>query len=408
METAQNSPDILPNAWHSELLRTLHFGTRSVHLLGVAHVSPQSVKDVQQAILQLKPHTVCVELDEARLNALKNPSAWGNTNLFHVLRKGWALPILARLALASYQRRIGQQMGVMPGEEMLQAVEYAKAQNSHVVLADRDVRITLRRAWSALGFWEKCRLLGELIGQLVVASPIEAKDIETLKQKDVMQEALGKFAKAFPRAKAALLDERDAYMAHFIYHAKGPCVLAVLGAAHCQGVQTCLQALQHQAPTAKNLHPLQHVPKTSVLGLVLRWALPLLGLALLGGGFVQGGGALASNMLMVWGLANGIPAAIGAIIATAHPVTVLTAFVAAPFTSLNPLIGAGWVAGIVELLLRKPKVCDAETLPDDIGSIRGFWRNNITRILLVTALTNLGSAVGTAVGLPWLIKIATG
>jgi pheromone shutdown-related protein TraB len=219
-----------------------------------------------------------------------------------------------------------------------------------------------------------------------------------MKQADVLQTILADVEKTHPVLREILIDERDQYLAQKIKTAPGNSIVAVVGAGHAPGIQKYWD-------TEIDIPSLEKLPPKGKLGSILKWALPLLIFVLFGFGFFYGGAKAGTDMLKWWILANGALAGVGAIIALAHPITILSAFVAAPLTSLNPMIAAGWVSGLVEAFFRKPKVKDFQNLSEDITSFRGFWKNNITRILLVVILTNLGSAVGTMVAFPMIVKI---
>jgi pheromone shutdown-related protein TraB len=318
-----------------------------------------------------------------------------------VVRRKQAAMLLAHLVLAAFQRRLGEQLGIRPGAEMLQAVASAQAVGAELVLADREIQVTLRRTWASLRWWDKLRLLGQLMA-LVVASPsISAEEIEQLKEKDMLSQVMDTFARAFPRAHGPLIRERDVYLAEKIRAAPGRRVVAVVGAGHVPGILAHLRA---GGPPAA-LAPLEALPPRGRVLWALQWGVPALVLGLIVYGFFAVSAQVSLQMIQVWVLANGILAALGALLALGHPLTILTAFVAAPITSLNPMIAAGWVSGLCEALLRRPKVRDFEALPGDIVHISGFWRNRITRILLVVALSNVGSSIGTFVGLPLMTRL---
>ncbi len=375
---------------------TLDLPGKQVHVVGTAHVSARSVEDVRQAIAAARPDAVCVELCEPRRQALTRGDAWRELDLFQVIRRRQAGLLLVHLVLAAFQRKLGEKLGVRPGADMLAALESGQAAGAQVVLADRNIQITLRRTWASLRAWDRVKLLGELL-LLVAASPeIREQDIEALKQQDLLGQVLEQFARAFPRAKAALIDERDRVLAHHIRSAPGPVVVAVVGAGHVEGVLRALRL------PPEDIAPLLTVPPRGRLQAGLRWAIPALVLGLLGWGFWGHSPQASWEMARAWILVKGSLAALGAALAFSHPLTILTAFAVAPFTALLGVVPSGWVAGLTEVLLRKPKVRDFEALATDLTSVRGFWRNRVTRILLVVALTNLGGMLGTAIGIPLL------
>ncbi len=384
-----------------DTVHTLQIGERTIHLVGTAHISARSVEEVREVIERVRPDTVCIELDAARHKALADREAWREMDVVQIVRRKQASMLLAHLILAAFQRRLGERLGVRPGAEMLQAMESAKAAGAQLVLADREIQITLRRTWGALRWLDKVRLLGQLTLAVVASGGITAEEIEALKEKDMLSQVMETFARAFPRAHTPLIRERDVYLAEKIRAAPGRTLVAVVGAGHLAGILAHLRA---GGPPA-DLAPLLTLPPRKRWLLALQWAIPLLVIGLIVYGFVAVNAQVSLDMITVWILAKGLLAALGALLALAHPLTILTAFVAAPITSLNPMIAVGWVAGLCEAALRRPRVRDFEALPADLASFRGFWRNGITRILLVVALSNLGSSIGTFVGLPLMTRM---
>ena len=384
-----------------DTLHTLQIGERTIHLVGTAHISARSVEEVREVIERVRPDTVCVELDAARHRALADREAWREMDVVQIVRRKQAPMLLAHLILAAFQRRLGEQLGVRPGAEMVQAMESAKATGAVLVLADREIQITLRRTWGALRWLDKVRLLGQLTLAIVASGSISAEEIEALKEKDMLGQVMEHFARAFPGAHTPLIRERDVYLAEKIRAAPGRSLVAVVGAGHLAGILAHLRA----GGPPVDLAPLLTLPARKRWVQALQWAIPLLVVGLIGYGFVAVSAQASLDMVIVWVLANGLLAAAGALLALGHPLTILAAFVAAPITSLNPMIAAGWVAGLCEAVLRRPRVRDFEALPADIATLRGFWRNGITRILLVVALSNVGSSIGTFVGLPLMTRL---
>ena len=274
---------------------------------------------------------------------------------------------------------------------MLEAAKFAEFQGAHLILADRDVRITLQRTWNSLGFLAKIKVMGHLLIGLLLQEEISQEEVEKLKEGDALSEAMKALAYQSPELKRILINERDQYMAENIRKAPGQKVVAVVGAGHVAGLLKELER-NHQ------LEILETVPPPSVIFKLLKWIIPAVILTIIAFGFFASDAGVSWKMIQRWFLINGALSAFGAALALAHPLTILSAFVAAPFTSLNPTIAAGWVAGLVEALVQKPQVRDFEQLSDDVTSLRGFWRNKITRILLVVVFANLGSTLGTLVG----------
>ncbi|MFH1243739.1 MAG: TraB/GumN family protein [Pseudomonadota bacterium] len=376
----------------------LTFEDKEVTLVGTAHVSRESAELVSRVIREERPDTVCVELCQSRYEAITQKTKWQNTDLIKVIREKRAFLLLSNLMLASFQKRIGKRLGIKPGEDMLRAVEAAEEIGASVHPADRDIRTTLSRAWRLIGFWPKIKLLTELVVSMGDTETITETDIERMKEKDVLETLLAEIGEALPELRRILIDERDQYLAYKIRTAPGKKIVAVVGAGHVPGI-----IKYWNEPVG--VEALEQIPKKGKLFAYLKWVIPAVVVGLIILGFFFAGSSVGTHMVKWWVLANSVLSGIGAAIALAHPFTVLSAIVASPLTSLNPMIAAGWVAGLVEAFLVKPKVMDFEKLPEDIISIRGFWRNKITRILLVVIFTNLGSSLGTFVAIPMMVKV---
>jgi pheromone shutdown-related protein TraB len=388
----------------SEKSESLHFlknGDKTVTLVGTAHVSRESAQQVRETIQQEKPDTVCVELCASRYQSIRQKERWQQTDIVKVIREKKSFLLLSNLLLASFQKRIAKQFDINPGAEMIEAIQTAEEIGAQIHLADRDIRTTLSRTWHSMGLWSKIKLLFQLVMSLGEVKDIKEEDIEKMKQEDVLESLLAEVGRSLPALKSILIDERDQYLAEKIKAAPGQKIVAVVGAGHVQGIQ------RHWLSDI-DLQALEELPPKKKMTGILKWLIPGLILAMIMAGFFYGGAKAGQDMLVWWIAANAILAGLGAIIALAHPATIISSMLAAPLTSLNPMIAAGWVSGLVEAFSRKPKVKDLETLPDDILSVRGFWRNKVTRILLVVVFTNLGSSVGTFVAFPLILKTLIG
>ncbi len=383
---------------NSTNIHRLDFNDKEIILVGTAHVSKESTQLVRDVIQEEKPDTVCVELCESRFQSIRQKDKWQETDIIKVIKEKKSFLLLSNLLLASFQKRIAKKFDLKPGEEMLKAVEVGEAVGAKILLADRDIRITLSKTWRAMGLWDKIKLLFQLLLSMGEIAEISQEDIERMKQEDVLQTLLSDVGESLPVIKKILIDERDQYLAHKIQTAPGKKILGVVGAGHVPGIKKNWNS-------GVDIERLEQIPPRGRPYTVLKWAIPLAILALFGVGFYYGGTNAGADMIAWWVLANGTLAGLGAVIALAHPLTILSSILAAPLTSLNPMIAAGWVSGLVEAFSRKPKVKDFETLPEDILSIRGFWRNKITRILLVVVFTNLGSSLGTFVAIPLMVKV---
>jgi pheromone shutdown-related protein TraB len=375
----------------------LTFESKRVTLVGTAHVSRESAELVTRIIREEKPDTVCVELCESRYQSMMQKDRWQETNLIRVIREKKAFLLLANLMLASFQKKIARKFGITPGEEMIRAIEASREVGARLHLADRDIRITLARTWRLMGFRTKVKLLAQFVTSLGDVDSIKEEDIEEMKRKDVLETLLSEIGEALPDLRRILIDERDQYLACKIRTAPGERIVAVVGAGHVPGIHRCWEA-------PVDLQALEQLPpKGKVLGF-LKWAIPAMVILLIAAGFFYAGAEAGAHMVKWWVLANAVPAGIGAAAALAHPLTILSAMAASPSTSLNPMIAAGWVAGLVETFVGKPKVKDFERLPEDIVSVKGFWKNKITRILLVVVFTNIGSSLGALVAIPLMMK----
>jgi pheromone shutdown-related protein TraB len=375
----------------------VRIGGKSVFLVGTAHVSPESVKLVRETIEKEKPDSVAVELCEQRYKVLKEGSKWAETKMADVLKEGKAHLFLANLILSNFQRKIGEELGVKPGAEMLEAVKVAEKKKIPVELVDRDIQITFKRALAKMGWWEKSRVSFSLFVDMFGGS-VDEEVIEQLKGKDVMTEVIEELAKEAPSVKAVLIDERDIYIANKILKAPGKKVVAVVGAGHVAGLKKRLKQ------KTRNLKSLERAPKKKNGVRHLKWAVPVLFAVLVGYGLLTKGAGVTASMLLWWFLINGSLSAIGTALAFGHPASVLAAFLAAPLTSLNPLVAAGWVAGWVQARVKNPRVRDFEGL-NKLNGFRDYWKNDVTRVLLVVIFANLGSTIGTVVALPYLLSL---
>ena len=379
---------------------TLSFEDKEITLVGTAHVSRESAEQVVSVIEEARPDTVCIELCQSRYQAITQKNRWQNTDLIKVIKEKKVFLLLSNLMLTSFQKKIGEKLGVKPGEEMMRAIEAAEAAGANIHLADRDIRTTLSRTWRLMGLWTKIKLVAQFIMSVGDVEDLKEEDIEKMKQRDVLETLLLEMGETLPELQRVLIDERDQYLTHKIRTAPGKRIVAVVGAGHVPGIQR----YWHQSV---DLAALETLPPKGKLLFYLKWGIPSLVVGLIVLGFFFAGASAGTHMIKWWVLANGILAGLGAAIALAHPLTVLSAVLASPLTSLNPMIAAGWVAGLVEAFLGKPKVKDFENLPADILSVKGFWRNKITRILLIVVFTNIGSSLGAFVAIPLMTRVFT-
>ncbi len=370
-------------------------GDTRITLLGTAHVSRKSAETVRRLIDSGRYDVVAVELCASRHHALTEPEALAQMNLMQVFRQGKAAMVAANLAMGAYQQRIAEQYGIEPGAEMRTALDAAEAHGLPLLLIDREIGTTLRRTAANLGWWKRLTLFSGLLAGLLSSDEVDEEEIERLKEGDVLEAAFSEFARDRQDLYEPLIAERDRYMAAKLLLAArrhpGKHILAVVGAGHLKGIVEQLQSIQD--PEAE-LERLDAEPPRSPWPRLLPWlivALVLFGFWL---GFSRSS-ELGWQLVWDWVVINGGLSALGALFAAAHPLTVLTAFVAAPITSLNPTIGAGMVTAAAELMLRKPQVRDFASLRHDVAEWRGWWRNRVSRTLLVFLFSTLGSAVGT-------------
>ncbi len=371
---------------------------REYVLVGTAHISQDSVDTVKAVIQDENPDSVCVELDEQRYRALRNPRHWESLNLVQIIKKGQAPFLLANLALSSFQKRMGLQTGVKPGAELAAAAETAEELGKDLQLVDREIRTTLLRAWRKAGFWKKMTLLSTLLVSMFDSQKIDEEELAKLRQTDTLSAMLDEMSDILPTIKTILVDERDTYMTHYIQKAPGEKIVAIVGAAHMPGILKKMK----QTFSSEEISELSVIPEKTTLSKSLPWLIPAIVVGLFIAGFMTGNTQQLADAAVAWILANGVLSALGALIAFGHPLTILAAFVAAPITSLNPTIGAGFVTGLVQAFVAPPQVKDMERVSEDIAKLSGWWRNRLTRVLLVFFLSSLGSAIGTMVAFGWL------
>lgn len=366
-------------------------------LLGTAHVSKASVDTVRDAIAHGEFGAVAVELDEPRLAALSDPAALAKLDLIDVIRTGRTAMFAANLALAAYQRRLAEQLGVEPGAELKLAALDAAKRGLPVHLIDREVGLTFRRASSRLGFWGRAKLGGGLVAALFADEAVGHDEIEKLKQGDLLESSFGEFAADSPELFEAVIAERDRYMAARLRQTRGEAreVLVVVGAGHLQGLARHLA--EETRPPAELLQELETLPAKSNIP----WFTIVLATVVLGGfawGFWQGGIDVGSDLIVQWVLATGTLGAIGCALAGGHPLSILVAFVASPITPLHPALASGTLSALTEAWLRKPTYADFMALRNDVQTVRGWWRNRVARVLLNFFLTSMGTAIGVWTG----------
>lgn len=368
-------------------------------LLGTAHISEQSVSQVEDYIRDYEPNKVFIELDSQRYHSLRNDNQFQELDLFKAIRQRQLPFLMAQFVLSFLQRKLAPNQDNKPGKEFLRAIEIAEEKEIEVVLIDRNIKTTLLRSWRSLSLWKKLKFFSSLL--VWDDATLSSEEIEKLKQNDLLNEYLDQFSQELPELKISIIDERDTYMAYHIQNNLGAKNLAIIGAGHARGM---LKQLEQPIPE-QTIFELEQIPAKSRFSKILPWLLPTAIIGLFIWGFTQGNPEKATEAMLTWIVINGTLSALGCLLALAHPLTIISGFVAAPITSLNPTIGAGFVTAIVQTFLQKPKVKDFLELKDSSFSLKNWWRNRITRIFLVFFLSSIGSAVGTWIALPFLGQI---
>jgi len=388
---------------YPEEVRIVENDGRRFVLVGTAHVSQESVQLVREVIEREQPDAVCIELDQRRFEALSQRKRWESLDLREVIKNRQLATLLLNVVLSSYQKRLGGKLGVVPGSELLEAANVAAEREIPVSLCDRDVRITLKRAWGALSFFKKAGLLSGALTTVFETPELNEEELRRLKKQDALNELMQELGRAMPELKRTLIDERDAYLATKIRATSGKVLVAVVGAGHLAGMAEALEAGR-----SADLAPLETLPEPSPALKLLGWSIAALVVGSLAYIGVTKGPEAAGRNALFWVLATGVPTAIGGVLALGHPVTVLSGFLAAPITSLSPVIGAGYVTAFVQAYVVPPRVLEFETVSDDIGKLSAWWNSRLLRVFLVFILTSIGGTVGTLMGGAELVRTLFG
>lgn len=390
-EQPPNAPD--ESHRRSEDVEVVEIDDRVFVLVGTAHISQESVELVREVIDKERPDRVCIELDAQRFEALSHERKWEDLDLREIIRQQQLTTLLMNLLLSSYQKRLGGRLGVTPGSELMEASRIADELGIPISLCDRDIRVTLRRAWHSLSWYRKIALSSSMLASAFDTTELSEEDLREIRQKDVLNELMSELGESMPTLKHALIDERDSYLAQKIRESEGNRIVAVVGAGHVAGMR---EALETRRPI--DLAEIDVIPPVSPLLKWIGWGIPALILsALIAIGLTKGIDEAGDNAIY-WFIANSVPTAIGAIIALGHPLTILLGGLAAPFTSLTPVIGAGYVAAFVQTWFAPPLVREFQNVGDDIAQLGMWWRSRLLRIFLVFLLTTLGSLLGTFTG----------
>ena len=363
---------------------------REYILIGTAHISQASKELVRETIEAEIPDTVCVELDEGRLNSIKDPDRWKKMDLKQVIKKKQLATLIANLVLGSYQKRMGAQTGVKPGSELKEAVNIAEEKGAELVLADRDIKITLKRTWACTPWYRKLNLLAGLFASIFDKTEVSEEELAKIKEQDALSSMMQDFGKSFPEVKQVLIDERDQFLASKIKNAPGKKIIAVVGAGHMRGIAQIIEQ-DKELPSEESISV---IPKSAPIWKIIGWAIPVAIIASIIAVGVHTGAEKAGELSLQWAMLTGGGAMLGTIIAGGHPLTVLVALVAAPFTGLTPLIGVGFFTALTQVYMRPPRVSEMETLADDVWQIRRWWKNRVTRVILCFLCPGIPAIIG--------------
>lgn len=377
---------------------------QKITLLGTAHISQESVNLVRKTIIEENPDTVCVELDEGRLKSLEDENRWKNLDIKNIIKKKQMSSLIVNLLLASYQKRMGESTGVSPGAELKASVEEAKKIGANLVLADRDIKITLRRAWASTPFFRKFKLFASLIGSIFETEKISEEDLRKMREQDTLSLMMEDFGKEFPEIKRILISERDEFLASKILNAKGKNILAIVGAGHIPGIKNIIENKIQTSPEKE----LCKIPPPSKIGTIIGWGIPsLIILSVIYIGITLGPAAAADNAIF-WVLATGIPAAVGATIALAHPFVIIAALFLAPLTTLHPLIGIGMFTAFIQAYMCPPRVFEMESVTEDIWKPSRWWKNRFTKVILAFICPGLPTTIGSFIGISKIASTISG
>ena len=381
-------------------IRRIKYNNKEIILLGTAHVSKKSRELVEKTIEEEKPDIVGIELDKGRYKALKSGEKFEQLNIIELIKSGQAWVFLINIILKNFQRQIGKQLGEKPGSEMIAALNAAEEKKLRVALLDRDVKITLKRAFSFLTLGEKIRFITDTFVGLFSKDEknrISEELVEKLKEKDTLNALMQKMGHEYPTIKKVLVDERDQYIAHNISKLPGKKILAVLGAGHLEGVESSIGK-------KVNIKEITDIPKKTSMLKIFGILIPLIVIGLIAYAFITKGTEIGVNTVVLWILVNGTLSALGVLIARGHILAAITAFIAAPITTLHPLLAVGWFAGLAQAKISLPQVKDFEQL-SNLNTYTDFEKNKVTKVLLVVVFANLGATIGMVIALPWIASL---
>ena len=381
----------------NENIVKINYLDKEIYLVKTAHVSKNSVEDVRTCVEEVNPDSICIELDQDRYNKLTEPEKWRETDIVKIIKEKQVGFLLVNVILSSFQKRMAKTMDSTSGAEMMEGIRLSKERNINLVLADRSVKTTFSRIWHKLSGKEKLHLLTSSFESVFSDEEITEEDIAKLKEADALEAALLDIGKEFPTVKEVLVDERDKFLCEKIRTAPGKKIVAIIGAAHSLGINKYI----NDSIDCNKLNVIEKKKVTT--SSVIKWLFPLALIGIIIYTIINNKDT-GIEQLLSWVIWHGSLSALGVICALGHPLSILTAFVTSPITSLNPLLAAGWFAGIVEATIRKPKVKDFEDIAEDTATVKGFWKNRVTRILLVVIFANLFSTIGTFISGVDIIK----
>ena len=392
----------------SDTVQKLQFKNgKSITLIGTAHVSQTSVEEVTTIIEENNFDCICVELDEGRYRSKTEKQSWENLDLKNVIKENKGFLLLANMALSSYQKKLGDQLGISPGDEIMRATELANEKEIPLELCDREIQTTFKRAWRLSNWWNKAKLIAALLDAVFSNEQISSEELEKLKETNILQSLLDEMAQELPTIKKVLIDERDQYLASKIYDAKGTNIVAVVGAGHVPGLISHMEKLEAKE-VSSDTSQLVYVPPKTKLTEVLSWGIVAALLAIIAIGFIKSGWNQGLQMFLYWFALNSSLTAVAAILSLAHPLTILLATLSAPITALSPTLGVGMVAALVEVTVRKPRVKDFENVSDDILKFKKWFSNRIIHALFIFMSTSIFASIGTFVAFPMLISKLAG
>jgi len=372
------------------MIRTHQLENKTITLIGTAHVSHLSAQEVLETLSANVYDAIAIELDEERFKGLNQDKSWAETDIIKIIKEKKTGLLMAQLILASYQKRLAKANEINVGQEMMTAIAYAQEHEIRLLKIDRSVTVTFQRIWRSLNFFDKVSMLTQLLSSVFSNEEITETDLEKLKEQDMLQAALSEVSTKFPKIAETLIFERDRIMAYKLRYAPGTNVVAIVGAAHVSGI------LAHLENPTLQIQDLMSVPAPSKSSKLLTYVFPALLIGLIAATMFFSPN-MALNTVLRFIVFNGSLAALGTLLAFGHPVSIITAFFAAPIGILSPVLATGWFAGLAEAYMRKPKVTDFMNLQEDAMHLKGWWKNRVLRILLVVMMANIFASFGSIV-----------